>query len=183
MSAARILRVGVTGHRILSDPDGVARRVRAALEGVLRLVDPAPASSPVTLEILSPLAEGADRLVAQTALELPGVTLMAVLPLPADDYREDFATPDSLAEFSTLLGRSTDTVILPPTESREAAYEQVALWIVDRADLLLAIWDGLPARGRGGTAEAVAHAADHLLPIVWIRVEGPDGGVAGGQTT
>ena len=35
-------------------------------------------------------------------------------------------------------------------------------------EVLIAIWDGQPARGPGGTAEVVALARDRNLPVAWI---------------
>ena len=40
------------------------------------------------------------------------------------------------------------------------------------ADLLIAVWDGLPARGLGGTADVVAYARDHGIPVSVIWPEG-----------
>ena len=37
------------------------------------------------------------------------------------------------------------------------------------ADLLLAVWDGEPARGRGGTADVVAFARRNLIPYVHLN--------------
>ena len=41
--------------------------------------------------------------------------------------------------------------------------------MVDRCDVLIAVWDGEPARGPGGTAEIVAYALERGRPIVHIR--------------
>ena len=40
---------------------------------------------------------------------------------------------------------------------------------MDTVDLLVAVWDGLPARGFGGTADAVAYAERTGVPctIIW----------------
>jgi hypothetical protein len=63
--------------------------------------------------------------------------------------------------------------VLPAGGSREAAYAQVGHYVVDRSDVLVAVWDGLPARGPGGTAEIVAHARDRGVPLFLVS---PDGG-------
>ena len=57
---------------------------------------------------------------------------------------------------------------MPAADSRTEAYEQAGRYIVEHSDVLLAVWDGLPARGRGGTAEIVAWArdSDSGLPCV-----------------
>ena len=40
--------------------------------------------------------------------------------------------------------------------------------MLDRAEQLLAVWDGQPARGYGGTADVVAHARRGGLPVVVV---------------
>lgn len=44
--------------------------------------------------------------------------------------------------------------------------------MLDRADRLLAVWDGKPARGYGGTADVVAEAQTRVIPVTVIRPEG-----------
>lgn len=38
--------------------------------------------------------------------------------------------------------------------------------------MLLALWDGAPARGPGGTAAIVAYARERGLPVYWARANG-----------
>ena len=125
------------------------------------------------LEVLSALAEGADRLVVREALALPGTTLIAVLPFTADDYGRDFKTEESRSEFAELLARARAVEVMPPTSTRDAGYEAQGRWIADHSDVLLVVWDGGPSRGQGGTAEIVAYAADRGTPILWVRVTRP----------
>jgi polyphosphate kinase 2 (PPK2 family) len=56
-------------------------------------------------------------------------------------------------------------VKLPPAPTHEDAYLAAGRWIVDHADRLVAVWDGRPARGRGGTAEVVAYARHRGVPV------------------
>src|SRR5438270_13428229 len=53
-------------------------------------------------ELLSPLAEGADRAAAELALSC-GIKLVVPLPMAQPEYEQDFATPESLREFRKLL--------------------------------------------------------------------------------
>ena len=50
--------------------------------------------------ILSGLAEGAERLVARIAMEEMDAALVAVLPMPPDDYEGDFESDASKAQKS-----------------------------------------------------------------------------------
>jgi hypothetical protein len=145
-------RIGVTGHRKLADVAAIEAGVEAALAAIEARFPKEP------LRILSSLAEGADRLVAQRVLSRPGARLIAVLPLPRLDYMADFESQQSREEFLALLGEAEAVIELPPRDSRTEAYERAGRYVVEHADVLVAVWDGLPALGRGGTAEIVAWA-------------------------
>jgi len=163
--------VGVTGHRALRSPEQVAVRIDEALARIRSLVPVRP-ETPVVLDALSPIAEGADRLVAQRVLATPGAQLEVVLPLPVQSYLQDFAAEDLRDEFARLLSRSRRTIDLPPAPTREAAYERVGRYVVDECDVLVAVWDGKPAAGRGGTAEIVEYARRTRCPLVLVPSDG-----------
>lgn len=171
--APRVVRVGVTGHRTFDDPKWAARRVREGLHRLLALAGDEGDGARARIEMISAIAEGADRLVAREALALPGTTLAVALPLPVDDYAQDFATEESQREYREFLDRAEAVEIMPPTPTREAGYELQGRWVADRCDALVAVWDGAPSRGQGGTAEIVAYAADRGVPILWVRVTRP----------
>jgi hypothetical protein len=157
------IRIGVTGHRILTDLD----RIHAGIEKAIREVEQAFPGRPLT--ILSSLAEGADRLVAKGVLHRPGARLVVPLPLPAADYAKDFASDESRAEFDELLARASEVLTLPSTPTRNAAYEAAGCYIVDHCDVLIAVWDGQSAQGQGGTAEIVAKAREQGKPLLVVR--------------
>lgn len=159
--------VGITGHRVVDDPCAVARRVREALT-LTADADDGPTT--VRLTIFSALAEGADRLAARVALERPGAALTAVLPFEPADYMTDFASAESRAEFLELLALAATVETMGPTTTREEGYERAGRRIVDASDALLAVWDGGPSRGRGGTAEIVEYARNAGVPVLWISV-------------
>jgi hypothetical protein len=77
--------IGVTGHRDLRSEDV------PALEGIVRriLLEVRTSHPHSPLILLSPLAEGSDRLVAKVALEA-GLRLVVPLPLAHDLYEQDF---------------------------------------------------------------------------------------------
>jgi hypothetical protein len=45
--------------------------------------------------------------------------------------------------------------------------------VADQCDALVAVWDGQPARGRGGTADIVAYARKKRRPLAWIKMQAP----------
>lgn len=161
------LRVAVTGHRWIKADPAIVDAVRDALGQIDARRRSGTAATPVTLTVVSALAEGADRLVARQAL-LRGASLEVVLPLPRDDYLADFTSEESKAEFRELLGQASVVTELPSTGRREEAYERAGRAAVDRSDVVLALWDGQAARGRGGTAEIVSYARQQCVPVLRI---------------
>lgn len=169
MTTSGALTIGVTGHRSFRNRDGVADRVDGILDQLLAEHD-RPA-----LDVWSALAEGADRLVVERVMERVGARLCVVLPLPADDYRTDFGDPSSVAEFDRWFATAAEIAVTGPDDSgtRESAYERAGLAVVDRCEVLLALWDGRPSRGRGGTAEIVDAARHRGRCTIVIDVERP----------
>lgn len=154
--------IGVTGHRHLRDADlPILRQSVRELFDLLRRRYP---STP--LRVITALAAGADRLVAEVALE-GGHELLVPLPLEPKEYERDF--PESAGEFHSLLARLPpgQAFVLPEPDGaphkgvtehahRERRYRQVGLFVAEQSHLLLALWDGQPSASRAGTA-AVVH--------------------------
>lgn len=163
MGGAGTIVLGVTGHRVLPGGEGLAAEVDGAIDDL---------AGERTVHLLTSLAEGADRLVAHRVLARTGGTIEAILPLERHDYEDDFADDASRHEFHELLGRAEATeVVSGPT--RTAAYEAAGFAVVDRSEALLALWDGQPARGEGGTAHVVARARDLGHPVRVVAVARP----------
>lgn len=160
--------LGVTGHRSLrsSERDEIAKTLRALLA---QLRHEAPHSP---LVLLTSLAEGADRVVAQLALA-EGAAVIAVLPLAPERYECDFAEPESREEFRMLLGdpRVEQCVVIPTLspgdgasgDARDLQYLLAGLFVARNSDVLIALWDGTPARGIGGSAQIVSFRATGRL--------------------
>jgi hypothetical protein len=168
------LRLGVTGHRSLTRVDEVRRAINLAIDDAL---EASPADTPSqqagTLTVVSALAEGADRLVVHECLRRDGATLAAILPLPVAEYEKDFVTPDSRREFTELLAAATTVEIAEESPTREHAYERAGQLMVEHSDAVIAVWDGHPAAGRGGTADIVAYAEARHVPIFRVDIR-PD---------
>jgi len=115
--------------------------------------------------VLSPLAEGGDRLVAQVAFDL-GLRVIAPLPLPVTQYRDDFDGPESLAIFERQLAQA-EPLVLPirqphdqdaarlPGPARDRQYAEAGIFVSRHCHILLALWDGDEAASLGGTAHVV----------------------------
>ena len=158
-----IYRIGVTGHRLLSDLDKIREGVAQAFNLLLG------AFPNHSLIIISPLAEGTDRLVAEYGLSQAGGKLIVPLPMPLPIYLSQFSSETSRREFSRLLAQADLVVDLPPLADRHQAYRAVGRYIVDQCDVLIAVWDGQEAQGVGGTGEVVAYARASGKPILIIH--------------
>jgi hypothetical protein len=143
------LVVGVTGHR---DPPAEAEgTLRARFGEVLdRLQQRHPS---MQLLVLSGLAAGADILAAEEAMQR-GIAVFACLPMPQAEYEKDF-TPDELERFRRVLPRCAEVAVVGTSARREDGYVDVADFIAYYCHVLVAFWDGLEARGPGGTAQVV----------------------------
>jgi hypothetical protein len=170
--------VGIVGHRPdrLADTGKIAEQIGnllSVIESAISDLSPGSAArAECRIRLVSALAEGADRIAAHVALR-QGKALVAVLPFPAEVYEGDFVDEASRREFRDLLEAANSTIVLDgTTEARERAYDRAGLLLLDNVDLLIAVWDGGPGRGRGGTREVIEEAARRSVPLVTISPDG-----------
>lgn len=152
--------LGVTGHRDLRVED--ERILEQRVLDLIRMIKRTYPHTPLVL--LSPLAEGADRLVAEVALA-EGVQLVAPLPMPAEEYESDFEDEISREAFRNLLRRAAYSFSLPLRSSltmireggqaRSLQYEQVGAYIARHSQILIALWDGISLNLTGGTSRII----------------------------
>ena len=102
------LSVGVTGHRDLvpEEVPGIRERLHAFF------TDLAAQYPDLQLELISGLAEGADTVTAEVALEM-SIPVVAVLPMEQSDYERDFASAEALTRFRRLVDASTVVTLSP----------------------------------------------------------------------
>lgn len=151
-----VTRIGITGHREI--PDAALSAVRSGIRAELR-------GRPGTWA-LSSLAAGADQLFAEIALE-SGIPLTAVIP--GMDYEAHLGDDEVRASYRRLLKCCAARVQLPYERTHDEAYYAAGRYIVDHADRMIAVWDGAPARGLGGTADIVdyAHLTGVPVTVLW----------------
>ena len=112
-----VLAVGVTGHRADVLPAGSVPALREHIGEVLRVIAEAGrdlldtergcfADGPPRLRCVSPIADGADQIAAEVALDL-GWELEAILPFERQAYRETLASAEARGRFDALLGRAS----------------------------------------------------------------------------
>ena len=179
-----VLSVGVTGHRVESLPPGSLGALRDRIREVLSLVSDAGLGlfhkeeacfgpEPPRLCFVSAMADGADQIAAEVALEL-GWDLQAVLPFERTEYRATLANDAARERFDELLTKCSCVLELPGHGERMIdAYVMTGRATVAHCDMLIAVWDGLPPRGRGGTGEVVQLAITRGTAVVHLPPE-PD---------
>lgn len=169
------LRIGVTGHRAGFDVKRVQNSVGRLLEAISTALSH-QALVPVEWTAVSSLAAGADRIVAREVLNRPGAKLDAILPFTEQEYRKDFKETGDVAEFESLLSQARHVVepaagalsAASTSEERNAGYLAAGHAVVDACEILIALWDGQPSRGKGGTAEVVRYALNCERLVLWI---------------
>ena len=189
------LRVAVTGHRPRPDRPLDIDNVRQACAATFadlaaclaKLNNPAFSADPPTLALVSPLAEGADQIAVDGFFEAVfpaevGRRLEVVLPFGLEAYAGTFLSAEAAHVMRVRLAQASAQMILSdwaPPEGDKAT-PMAAYWrdrrfatlgsiLLDQSDLLIAIWDGLPVRGRGGAADVVAEAVSRGMRVVWIN--------------
>jgi len=162
------LIVGVTSHRDI-DPAQLPA-LREQVRGALSMLQ--EQFPELSLVVVSALAEGGDRLVAEAGLAL-GARLIVPLPMPVETYAQDFVAPGSREHFDALSRRGS-VIVLPQQEApellrmpgpqRDRQYLLAGLFVANHCHVLLALWDGRDNGGLGGTAQVVRYYLGGPLP-------------------
>lgn len=155
------MKIAVTGHRGLDHQ--TATLIDAAIRDALEQL-----AAHDELTGVSCLADGADQIFAHAILDTGGALEVII---PAKQYRDGLPA-HTHARYDALLSKATALHRLEYTESTEAAHMAASVAMLDAADRLLAVWDGQPARGHGGTADVVAHARKLNIPVTVIWPDG-----------
>lgn len=155
------LVIGISGHRN-PHPD----EIELLKQRVSEVFDFLQKSYPHTpLLLISPLAEGADRLAAHVAIE-KNIPFIAPFPLPENEYRRDFKTPECQQEFDDLLSKARDHFELPilnsgiaekKSRARRIQYALVGAYVARHSHILLALWDGRETQDIGGTYQIMQY--------------------------
>ncbi len=151
------MKAGLTGHQNLGSSETVAWVVATLTEVIVKY------------EVhygFTSLAIGADQLFAKI-LRDRNIPYTAVLP--CREIEKTFKTPVDLENYRRLLENATEAETLDFVEPAEIAFFEAGKRVVDLSDLLIAVWNGLPAKGLGGTADAVKYALDQKKRVVHIN--------------
>lgn len=154
------MRIGITGHSNLT-PDSVPL-VADAIRAVL-------AEHGEKVTGVTCLARGADQVFADVVLDLGGEVEVI---LPSADYRERKVKPDNREQFESLLARAADVRIMPFETANRDAYSAAGDAVLADVDALVAVYDGAPPDGKGGTGDTVRAARERGLPVIVIWPNG-----------
>lgn len=198
------IRIGVTGHRVLKNESAIKEKVVDAIKNELpKLFDKDSKTllnkkliTPVTCSIVTALAEGSDRVVAETILEYDEKSIIEVfLPLTISDYKKTFKNPDDQT-FTDLFDKARDIKQLRQIDlsndpeicdlstnsnnttninlARKEAFKRAGQHIVNHCDVLIAVWDGEKSKGIGGTFEVIEFAISKKRPVIIISSTAPN---------
>lgn len=156
------MRLGISGHQ------NISVEVTAYVSPILiRLIDERKSN----LVGVTSLAAGADQLFATLILKQGG-SLHAIIPCRG--YERTFSEPASLDRFKLLLTKAQRVETLDYSGPSEEAFLNAGRLVVDNSDLLVAVWDGEPAAGKGGTGDVVEYARSRDLEVIVVWPSGSD---------
>lgn len=158
-----LVSIGVSGHRELGDARNV-ERVRALVQEQFATLHRRLAAygKPIEYLLLSPLAEGADRVFVEAVWAVePRARLLVPLPFAKAAYERSFATEASVAEFNDYLQHPNciEWLELPGGEPGE--YFDVGKYVVDSCDVVFFLHDGAEVDDGaldGGTSSVIRYA-------------------------
>lgn len=164
-----------TGHRTLANPAVVKKSIDEIVEEF---------AARGRISGIASAALGSDTLFAQ-ALASRELPFSLVLPFPLERFQADFPkeTAKAWEDVLDLVKKAADIEVIEswarpvpassedePTQD-QVAYMDTAIRTMEEADVLIAVWDGKPAKGFGGTTYAVDYAKAIGLPLIIINPE------------
>ncbi len=151
------MKAGITGHQHLGTQETI-QWVTESLESTIQKYK--------IQQGFTSLAIGADQLFAELLLE-QNIPYTAIIP--SKGYETTFQQPEQLENYRRLLQNAAEIVTLNFEKPEERAFYEAGKQVVDYSDIILAVWDGQPAKGLGGTGDLVAYAKSKKKRIVHIN--------------
>ena len=184
------VNVAVTGHRSLSLE--ALSRVEMTTAVVLELIKSAAEEirqaesnadflqhfdqgGNMKMQVISSLAEGADRLAAQEAKK-QGYGLLVPLPFAQAEYEKTFE-PDAqeLENFHSLLNQADKVLEIAASNGNSSqAYADASRVMLSHSDLLLAFWNGKKTKYIAGTFATMQAAYGTGIPVIYIPTHTPE---------
>ena len=114
-------------------------------------------------KIITGMALGVDQWAAALAVR-HGIPFIAAIPCLE---QETVWNSDVQDRYWQILKLASEVVVVTQTPYNPTVMAKRNLWMLDRADAVLAIWDG----SRGGTGHCVAEALKRNIPVHRILPE------------
>jgi hypothetical protein len=152
--------IGFTGHRNLPEE----AKSRAC---ILKFLQDFKSKTDKTVYGVSSAAAGGDLLFAESCIQL-GLPIRILLPAPKEQFREDFDDA-TWTRAESIMQRAMSVEVIGSGETKEERYYECGAETVQQSQMLLALWDGKPSQGLGGTEEIFTYAKNQERPVVWIH--------------
>lgn len=178
--------LGVTGHRDIEKAQ--YNEIESILtEKIQTLILDKYPKSPVKL--ITPLADGADRLVAKVAIKL-GVQIVVALPMDEHIYKSTFLGEDgsaermqSVSEFDQLVqhGKANEVFVLPQlvdenelannSEDQARQFALLGAFMAKHCHILIALYDGAISENIGGTSQIVRYRSSGVMNGLPLKID------------
>lgn len=157
--------IGITGNRKL--PDDKTQFISEKLKGFLL-----PYQSGAIL--FTGLAEGVDQLAAKIAIDL-NIPYRAVLPFSPEQFLQESIlegmdpksrkAEEKADQFRQYLKKAEKVIILP-TETSENPYQQLGRYLIEKSDVLVAVWDGVRHYRPGSTSDVLRMSVNQKKALI-----------------
>ncbi|MBN2878288.1 MAG: hypothetical protein JXN65_01540 [Clostridia bacterium] len=153
------VNIALTGHRDLLESDIPLYKNKIKLI----LADIRAKYPNSEIQFLCGMAEGADTLGAQAALET-GCSLVAVLPMAEDEYIKTFTDYEkNAAEFKALLSKAKKIIDLSQViknNDETDPYVRLGVYLAEHSQRIIALWNGIYNGKPGGTSSVIKFALE-----------------------
>lgn len=151
--------VGFAGHRNIDNPKVVAQSICMALDRLTVKCG--------RLAAISSVAAGSDTFFVEEVARRT-LPFLLVLPFPKARFQKDFR-PADWQRVEPLIAQAIHVEEVRDPESDQEAYMETGTRIADKADVMIAVWDGKPSAGLGGTGDVVAYSRELAKPLICIN--------------
>lgn len=176
--------IGFSGHRRLTPEQETA--AGTALAGIFAELESLATGQKGRCELYSGIAWGADQVAIRKA-DAAGMPVHLILPRHVDeagdggfaaDFREPgMEKPEAWAYARERIaaaeaGRNCGSCrLVPGTERVPECYYDAGLQVLSACDVLVAVWNGRPAEGIGGTEQWITQARRLEIPLIYFNPE------------
>lgn len=175
------IRIGIIGHNSVEDQASIRCGIdeiigshwKEAYNANSQEQFPTAKNTPISFTAVSTLAEGAGCLLAEAVLTQTSGRLEVALPMEREQFLQDFTSDSSRQKFDELLGAATH-VRCDASGDRDEKYLQAGHQVIKQSDIMIAVWNGEPAQGKGSTAEFVNFITNEKKPLFIISAVKPN---------